>query len=289
MPGHRITKGPPRSFTPELSGIKLAATLLPSPVLGHCWESRSWQGSWGQWQLCHRGAWPKRGRDSPAFGLGGCCAHRPVGKQEAGRGSPTVCVDVTQLVVQVEETAQAARAAAGRPVAGQHELIELQVWRRASPIQKARPVQERHGLTHCGQPETLGPCAPSSVALQRWEPHPDSPPGCPVALRWVSTGSRPACLARCARASLTPPQRRGSWPPSSRSSARPVPRRPGSTGKLPPASAAAGLLAAARRTGAAGRRRGRQAPPRLSSPPPGPRFARWIPDVHFARTNGRCG
>lgn len=121
-----------------------------------------------------------------------------------------MCVDVAQLVVQVEEAAQAARATAGRPVAGQYELIELQVWRRASPVQKARPRQERHGYAHCGRLATLKPWASFSMELQRWGAHSYSPPGCPVALHWVSLGSRPASLTRCARVSSTPPQGRGS-------------------------------------------------------------------------------
>ena len=46
----------------------------------------------------------------------------------------TVRVDVAQLVVHVEEATKAARAAAGRPVASEHELVKLQVRRRAGPI-----------------------------------------------------------------------------------------------------------------------------------------------------------
>lgn len=148
--------------------------------------------------------------------------------------------------MQVEEAAQAARAAAGRPVASQYELIELQVRRRASPVQQARPGQERHGFTHCGRPTTLCSQASFSVEPQRWEAHPESPPGCPVALRGVSRGFQPSFLTRCARARSTPPQGKGSWRPGCRSPVRPVP--------VPPWQSTAGRAPVGRNSSLASRR-----------------------------------
>ena len=66
-------------------------------------------------------------------------------------------VDVAQLVVHVEEATKAARAAAGRSVASEHELVKLQVRRRAGPVQQARPGQERHGPVQRGRSAFLWP------------------------------------------------------------------------------------------------------------------------------------
>lgn len=94
-------------------------------------------------------------------------------------------VDVAQLVVQVEEAAQAARAAAGRPVACQHELVELQVRRRAGPVQQARPGQECHGSAWYGRPafsSLLGLRLSEATALGGSCPRPPAAQ-CPVGAR----------------------------------------------------------------------------------------------------------
>lgn len=134
-------------------------------------------------------------------------------------------VDVAQLVVHVEEATKAARAAAGRPVASEHELVKLQVRRRAGPVKQARPGQERHGPVQRGRSALLWP--PGSP---QWARRTGSLVRAPAHLsglcprtRWPG-GSLPAPLPRCARAGLATPRWGGGRGRAGRRSAgRPAP------------------------------------------------------------------
>lgn len=89
----------------ELSRIKLAPTLLPSPPWGTTGKAEAGNEAWDNGSFVTAAPDPTRAGTAQdlGLGLGGCCAHRQGGreckKHESGRGSPTVCVDVAQLVV----------------------------------------------------------------------------------------------------------------------------------------------------------------------------------------------
>lgn len=200
-------------------------------------------------------------------------------------------VDVAQLVVQVEEAAQAARAAAGRPVACQHELVELQVRRRAGPVQQARPGQECHGSAWYGRPafsSLLGLRLSEATALGGSCPRPPAAQ-CPVGARagpGVLAGAPPELRTRgpCAPA----PGRRLGTRRAKEGSAFGFSRAGAPQGRLAAAVAAAVLSpSAAGRTGAARRGWGRQAPPRLLAPAIPPAFRALGSGSHAARAYGR--
>lgn len=221
-------------------------------------------------------------RQPRTWALGLSSAFRPPGGAAADWGCGarlTVRVDVAQLVVHVEEATQASRAAAGRPVAGEHELVELQVRRRAGPVQQARPGQERHGPARRSRSALLWP---PGLLLSRAEAAAAAggssrrPPTAQGSVRASASagrggpGPRPSCVAQ-ARAR----QSHASWGPGTRrASERSAARSAGTRalqGQLA-AAAAANRPSAARRKGAAGRGRGRQAPPQLLAPAVPPAF-----------------
>lgn len=182
-------------------------------------------------------------------------------------------VDVAQLVVHVEEATKAARAAAGRPVASEHELVKLQVRRRAGPVKQARPGQERHGPVQRGRSALLWP--PGSP---QWARRTGSLVRAPAHLsglcprtRWPGgPGRRPS---RAAHARAWRPHAGAEAGDAQGAGAQRCPLR---WGRRSAGTARGGgsFLSAARRTGAAGHGRGRQAPPQLLAPVIPPRVSR---------------
>lgn len=202
-------------------------------------------------------------------------------------------VDVSQLVMKVEEAAQAAGAAAGWPVAGQHELVELQVRRRAGPVQKARPGQERHDLTWRGRlvaPLVRGlvlsgaaavvgssRCPPTAQCTVRARACRGVPASDPLALRTREPGA-PALGWRL----------KTRWAPE-RSAAR-LAKAGTPQGQLVAAAAAsqASRLSATRRMARPDSGGDARLLPSWPPPPSCLPFALWAPDVAAVRANG-CG